>query len=76
MAMHPNFESRSASDVDAALAAVMAVLRVMLEKQQIDLDRVHQLVTTLTGDDVAHRARARWLVDYMAGTFDAEGQRP
>jgi hypothetical protein len=76
MPMHPNFSSRSQSDVDSALAAIMAVVRVLLETRDINLDRVHQLITTATEDDVNARARARWFVDYMVGTFDASGERP
>jgi hypothetical protein len=74
--MHSNFKSRTQTDVDAALASIMAVLRVMLETREINLDRVHQLIETTTDDDTNARARARWFVDYMAGTFDASGERP
>lgn len=76
MPMHPNFEARTPDDLQAQLAAITTVLRVILEKHPVDLDRVHQLLTTATGDDVNLRARARWFVDYIAGNFSAEGDRP
>ena len=75
MPMHPNFETRSVGEIDAALAAIMSVLRVVLEKQQLDTDRVQHLLTIATGDDVNVRARARWFVDWMAGNLTTEGER-
>ncbi len=76
MPMHPNFEVRCQGDVEASLAAVMSVLRVILEKEDVDLDRGHQLLTNATGDDMNLRARARWFVDWMVGNHDTQGERP
>ena len=76
MPMHPNFAVRSNNDAEAMLAAALAILRVMMEKSEVDLDRVHQLVATATGDDVQLRARARWFVDWCASKYDTEGERP
>ncbi|GGD54653.1 hypothetical protein GCM10010989_31030 [Croceicoccus pelagius] len=62
--------------MEASLAAVMSVLRVILEKEDVDLDRGHQLLTNATGDDMNLRARARWFVDWMVGNHDTQGERP
>lgn len=73
MPMHSNFESRTVPDVDAALAAVMSVLRTLIENSDFDTERARHLMTHITGDDVNLRARSQWLIEWMAGYRNTDG---
>jgi hypothetical protein len=73
--MHSNFKIRGQQDIEAADAAIMAVLRVLLETREIDYERVRHLMVGIVGDDPALRARAQWFVEWMSGDLDSDGQR-
>jgi hypothetical protein len=75
MAASSNFSLRDLQDAEAANIAIAAVLKTLLRDLDVDTDRVRQLVGSAAGDDVDLSDRAMWFVHWMAGLYDAEGER-
>ncbi|UXC89527.1 hypothetical protein EGM87_10595 [Sphingobium sp. RSMS] len=75
MPVHSNFQSRSADEIDAALVALAAMIRVLGEKVEIDTDRAHQLMVSAVADHPNLKARAQLWINWMAGYTDADGEK-
>jgi hypothetical protein len=72
--VHSNFQNRSADEVDAALVALAAMIRVLGEKVEINTDRAHQLMTSAVAGNPNLKARAQFWINWMAGYTDADGE--
>lgn len=68
----PNNAFRQVDDPQAALLAVGAVLRAVLERHPVERDRIAALLAPGAGGDHDLARRATWFVDWMLENADAD----
>jgi hypothetical protein len=73
MSIHQKFKIDTKQDLHASFAAIMAVLRVMLEQRLVDREAVRAVLAELTQGDPDLQVRAEWLTEFLAGLRNTEG---